>query len=90
MVFITAIEMGIGGSGHEHIVSLYWQNPESNQAAWSDVAGVVQFIEAGGVAKTEGPPPADISVRTSESGRKYVQTYVDGYWSNNLLNLPRA
>jgi hypothetical protein len=33
---------------------------------------------------------ADIGVRTSASGRKYLQTYADGYWTNNLLSLPEC
>jgi hypothetical protein len=30
---------------------------------------------------------ADIGVRTSPNGNKFVQTYADGQWNNNLLNL---
>jgi hypothetical protein len=28
-----------------------------------------------------------VHVRVSPSGRKYLQTQADGYWSNNLLAL---
>lgn len=30
---------------------------------------------------------AGVGVRTSTSGRKYLQTHADGYWNNNLLAL---
>jgi hypothetical protein len=33
---------------------------------------------------------ADVSVRVSSSGNKYVQTHADGYWNNNLLALPEC
>jgi hypothetical protein len=37
-----------------------------------------------------GGKRADIDVRTSKSGRKFLQTYADGYWNNNLLALPEC
>jgi hypothetical protein len=34
-----------------------------------------------------GGKRAEVDVRTSASGRKYLQTKADGYWNNNLLAL---
>jgi hypothetical protein len=34
-----------------------------------------------------GGKRAVVGVRTSASGRKFLQTHADGYWNNNLLAL---
>lgn len=35
-----------------------------------------------------GGNSAWVGTRTSSSGRKFIQTYTDGVWNNNLLALP--
>src|SRR4051794_29736391 len=37
-----------------------------------------------------GGKRADLAVRISANGTKYVQTHADGYWNNNLLALPEC
>jgi len=52
---------------------------------------MVAFVEGGGEAyvKDARGDVAFLRVRTSVNGIKYVQTYADGIWSDNLLALPR-
>lgn len=64
-------------------------NP-SGTGRWRDsVANVVNMIET----KThrfytsEGGVSAWVLVRTSAAGRKFLQTYSDGVWKDNLLAL---
>jgi hypothetical protein len=33
---------------------------------------------------------ADVGARENANGTKYVQTYADKVWSNNLLSLPEC
>jgi hypothetical protein len=37
-----------------------------------------------------GGKRAAIGIRTSASGREFLQTNADGYWNNNLLALPEC
>ena len=81
-----------GGSGHEHIVQLWWINPASGQTGNSTRATIVTWIENGdGKAYTEDAQGnrADVLVITPTHGAKYLRTYADGRWTDNLLALPR-
>jgi len=76
-------------SAHEHITHAGGPNP-SGTGRWRDtVPNVVSMIET----KThrfytnEGGVSAWVLVRTSAAGRKFLQTYADGVWKDNLLAL---
>ena len=72
-----------GGTDHEHIIRVKGPGFDSS------VAEVVSMIESGRASfYVNGSKPAQVGVRTSTSGRKYIQTHADGYWNNNLLALP--
>lgn len=76
-----------GGSTHEHIVAVAYLTDGVKYSATTPE--MVRFIEGGGVAYTlVNSKRADVGVKTSSSGRKYLQTHADGYWNNNLLALP--
>jgi len=57
------------------------------------VAEVVGYIELNGntsvysTGATAAAPPMYVSV-VSDQGRKWVQSYADGRWTNNLQRLP--
>ena len=60
---------------------------------WKDtVANVVQFIETKQhqFYTKEGNASAWVGVRTSAAGRKFLQTYADCVWKDNLLALPEC
>ncbi len=76
-------------SPHEHITHVGGPNP-NGVGRWKEpVATVVRLIES----KThrfytsEGGVSAFVMVRTSAAGNKYLQTYADGVWKDNLLAL---
>ena len=80
------------GKGHEHIVRLWWTNPATGQDSNSTRAAIVSWIEnENGKAYTEDGQGnrADVLVVTPTHGEKYLRTYADGRWTDNLLALPR-
>ena len=88
-----AIRMSKGGHKHEHITHILWI-PALNQGAKAQVntrAEMVAFVEKGGKAYVEDDDGdvAYLGVRKSAAGNKYVQTYADRIWNDNLLALPR-
>lgn len=89
MIRIVAIRQ-VGGRFHEHISELRWTQDEITTTD-STRAQMVAFVEGGGEAyvKDARGDVAFLRVRTSVNGIKYVQTYADGIWSDNLLALPR-
>jgi hypothetical protein len=88
---ITAIRQS-GGTGHEHITQLWWTNPASGKSGQNSRAQLVDWIEKeGGKAYVEDSSGnrADVGVVTPAHGPKYLRTYADGLWTDNLLALPR-
>lgn len=76
-------------STREHITHVGGPNSDGS-GRWRDtVENVVKHIESKTHAfyTSEGGVTAWVGVRTSSSGRKYIQTYADGVWKDNLLAL---
>lgn len=87
------IRMSDGGYKHEHITYIYWV-PADNQGAnptRSEREQMVAWVEGGGNAyvQDDDGDTAYLRVRQTAAGTKYVQTYADGIWKDNLLALPR-
>ena len=81
-----------GGTGHEHIVRLWWANPASGKSGDNARAEIVSWIETkNGKAYVEDArgDRADVLVITPSHGEKYLRTHADGRWTDNLLALPR-
>ncbi|MEC3978135.1 DUF3892 domain-containing protein [Amycolatopsis sp. H20-H5] len=88
---ITAIRLS-GGQGHEHITRLWWTNPGDGNTGDNSRAEIVAWIEdKNGKAYVEDGKGnrADVGVVTPTSGQKYLRTYADGKYTDNLLALPR-
>jgi hypothetical protein len=88
---ITAIRLS-GGTGHEHIIRLWWTNPANGKSSDNSRAEIVSFIEdKDGKAYVEDAQGnrANVGVVTPAHGSKYLRTYADGKWTDNLLALPR-
>jgi hypothetical protein len=89
---ITGIRLS-GGTGHEHITTLWWIDPARNVEKSSRRATIVAWIDdEQREAYVHQPGTARSTVGTVDpgSGRsKYLRTYADGQWNNNLLSLPR-
>lgn len=86
----TAIRLQ-GGERHEHIVRLWWVNPSTGDTGNNSRSELVSWIEQGGKAYVEDRPGnrVEVGVVTPAHGEKYLRTYADGTWTNNLLALPR-
>lgn len=90
-VRITHIRLS-GGSSHEHIVRLWWTGPADGKTGDNSRAEIVRWIEVDkGHAYIEQVTGqrATVGVVDPAVGEKYLRTYADGQWNNNLLSLPR-
>jgi len=79
-------------SSHEHITHV--GGPKSDGVGrWKDpVANIIRFIEnkEHRFYTKEGNASALVGVRVSAAGNKFLQTYADGVWKDNLLALPEC
>lgn len=90
MINITHVRMSQPGSGHEHIVRVKWVEVGGSGGAGENTRQqMVEWIEGGGVAVVRRPGVPEARVGVVDATPKYIQTYADGRWNNNLLSLPR-
>lgn len=76
-------------SPYEHITHVGGPKPDGS-GRWKDtVPNVVHLIEqkAHRFYTSEAGATAWVGVRTSAAGNKFLQTYADGTWKDNLLSL---
>ena len=86
MIYITARHME-GGSGHEHIASVQWIQPGTTTTGTSTRAEMVTWIDTmNGDARVRGIP--DSQVGTVDGNPRYLRSFADNTWNNNLLSLP--
>jgi catechol-2,3-dioxygenase len=87
-VEITAVHMS-GGDKHEHIANVKWTNQQSSGTGTSTRAVMVDWIEnkKGQAVVTDGKNTVNVGV--VDATPKYLRTYADGIWTDNLLALPR-
>lgn len=86
---IDCVEKPHRNSPHEHITHVGGPRPDG-VGRWKDTtANVVAFIESKQhrFYTKEGNASALVGVRTSVAGHKFLQTYADGIWKDNLLAL---
>ena len=79
-------------SPHEHITHVGGPKPDGGGRGKDTTANVVRFIESKQhrFYTKEGSASAWVGVCTSASGHKFLQTYADGVWKDNLLALPEC
>jgi hypothetical protein len=79
-------------STERRFIDIGGYNPGRNGRWKEPVSNVVQYIERGEhrFYTHEGNAWAWVRVRTGPSGRKFIRTYADGIWKDNLLALPRC
>jgi catechol-2,3-dioxygenase len=87
-VEITAVHMS-GGDKHEHIADVKWTNQQTSERGASTRAVMVDWIEnqKGQAVVTNGRNTVNVGV--VDATPKYLRTYADGIWTDNLLALPR-
>lgn len=94
-VRITCINKDSGNheNPHEAISHYGWINESTNKPGKNDRLSMVKWVEKEGndayVKDTIGNK-AYCYVRTSSKGTKFLQTYSDNKYTNNLLSLPEC
>lgn len=89
-VRITCITLSSTNKQHEHITHVGSPQFTPEGAKWT-VAQVVSAIESKKhtfYVTDVNTNRANIGVVTPTNGPKYLRTYADGEWNNNLLSLP--
>ena len=81
-----------GGSEHEHISDIRWQNDQSGDNGVFSTTQMIVFISANGPNSVYCPDQvggASAWVHVNSNGRiRHIQSSADGRWTNNLLALP--
>lgn len=87
---IYAIRLS-GGTTHQHIERLWWSDSSSGDSGDNSRAEIVSWIENqdGKAYVEESGHRVDVGVVDPDVGPKYLRTYADRVWTNNLLALPR-
>lgn len=78
---------------HEGITDYQWTNEQTRATGISSRPQMIHFFESqGGQAYVKDyiGNVAYIGVQVSAWGTKYLRTYADGKWSDNLLSLPEC
>lgn len=92
-VKITCITLSNTNAVHEHITHVGSPQFEPKGSRWT-VAQVVKSIEEKQhtfYVTNENGKRADVGVVDPGNGKpKYIRTYADGKWNNNLLSLPQC
>ncbi|HVX18876.1 MAG TPA: DUF3892 domain-containing protein [Acidimicrobiales bacterium] len=84
--YITQIHL-VGGSRHEHIAEVTWEDRSTGVTDQSSRADMVGWIETGGDARVAAGS-SYVQVGVVNATPKYIRTHKDGIWTDNLLALP--
>ena len=84
--YITARHMS-GGSKHEHIAKVKWENRSKGTTGEKTRTEMVKWIEQGGDVRVANGS-SYVEVRVVDATPKYIQTYADGICTDDLLALP--
>lgn len=87
-IYVTHRHM-VGGTAHEHIASVKWENTvDSSQTGTSDRATTVDWIKNKSGEAFVRSGANTVRVGVVESTPPFLRTYADGVWTDNLLALP--
>lgn len=92
---ITCINKSDGyhADPHHAISDLGWINDQNNETGKSSRLVIYNWIkDESGVAyvRDSRGNQARVGTREHSNGTKYLQTYADGIWTDNLLALPEC
>jgi len=90
MIRFTHRRMSGAGTGHQHIESLHWVNPLTNQSNSSPVRPtLVDWVRThANEAFVQDAVGRRQYVGVVDANPPYLRTYADGVWTDNLLALP--
>lgn len=89
MIYITAIHMSNGGTRHEHIASVKWEDAETGKTGESTREAMVDWINEGADIHVRDEDGHDVPVRVVDASPPYIRTQGDEVGTDNLLALPR-
>lgn len=89
MVYITGVHMSPGGTRHEHIASVHWQDPGTGRSDNASTARMVDWIDNQSLVAKVTSTAGDVSVGTVDGSPRFLRTYANDKWTDNLLALPR-
>lgn len=77
---------------HEAISSYGWINESTGKKGKNDRDTMVDWVENknGRAYVKDANGEVNFYVNVSRAGTKYLQTYADGRWADNLLKLPEC
>lgn len=91
---ITCIQKqgGFHNDAHHAIESLGWKNVDTGATGKSTRIEIYKWIKGGGSAfvKDAAGNIAYVGTRENSDGTKFVQTFADKVWTDNLLSLPEC
>lgn len=92
MITFTAREMS-GGTGHEHIIRLWWSDQTTGQNGDMDIGTATQWLDKPAnraYVKDQMFPGQYVEafVVKPQYGHWYIRTHANGRWTDNFLALP--
>jgi hypothetical protein len=89
---ITGIRKPGGAQNPHEAVSFYrWMEDGTGKSSITDRISVVGWVTAGTQAYVQDTTGRiGCRVRVSSTGTKFLQTYSDSRWTDNLLSLPQC
>lgn len=76
---------------HDHITDLKWRELGTASTGQNTRQEIVDWLDNQGGRAVVSPGPNQSEVGTVDPGNgraKFLRTYADGQWNNNLLSLP--
>jgi hypothetical protein len=84
---ITAVHLD-GGDEHEHIAEVQWENLEWGNHGESSVDALMRWLEESENVAMVGHS-AQVGIVHAPTGSSWLQATADGFWTDELLALPR-
>lgn len=91
MIYVTAIRMSPPASQrHEHLTDIRWENSATGLSDMMSKQQAVNWLNESASNRlwVQGSPK-DAEVFVVDANPPYLRTAADGYYTNNLLSLPR-
>lgn len=87
---ITHVHYEGSARTHESITSYKWKNLDNGTTGASDKPTMVDWIDnKNGIAYVgSGASRVRVGTVSNPHGQRFLRTYSDGTWTNNLLSLP--
>jgi hypothetical protein len=88
LVQVTAVHLE-GGTLHQHIASVRWINPQTQDTGTSTRQVMVDWLRTLGNRAVVFDGVRTVEVAVVNANPPYIRTHADGVWTDNLLSLSR-